>query len=943
MNENDNQNIRQLFDDYLRMYSSRDDSLTTYFSEDFSGFTGGGDFLVKAREEWVAITRQDFAQVKDPIRIELKDLSIQSLAETIAVATGFFTIHLPIKDHVLSQETARLVLIFRKEPTGWKISHSSISIPYGLVRTGEVYPLKELEVRNQMLEELIAERTTQLSQANDNLRQTIDVLAREIAERNKVEEEREQFYKFFKTSADLMCLADPNGAFIKVNPACVETLGYLEEELISKPFVEFVHPEDKQRTLDEMKRQLEIGHTLNFENRYICKDGSLRWLSWRAIYNKLDLTTYATARDITENKMMELQLRASEERYRAIIDAFDGMIYICSQDYSISYMNDNLIKRTGRNAVGEPCFKALHELDAVCPWCVNDRVFNGEVVKWEVQSPKDGHWYYVVNSPIYNSDGTVSKQAMIHDITGLKEAEEALLKSKQQYDRLVSKISIGVYILRSEPGGAFAFEYVSPRVAEMLSMSAESLLTDSKNVFQATHPDDLDSLVQLNKEAIQRRKPFEWEGRFLVEGTVKWLFFKSSPEPQGNGDVLWHGVITDISERKQAEQERLRLEKLFFHAQKFESLGVLAGGIAHDFNNILMAILGNAELARMRIGDESSAASNLNEIEKAATRAADLTKQMLAYSGKGRFMVEDLDMNRLLEKMVTLLQVSLPKKVTLRLDRYQPLPTVSADASQMQQIVMNLVINASEAMEDEGGVVTISTGSIECNQGYLTEVWLDETVSEGIYVYLEVADTGCGMDQGTMTKMFDPFFTTKFTGRGLGMAAVQGIVKGHKGAIKVSSELGKGTTFRILLPASGILAELPPLPHGNPNSNTGQWQGSGTVLLVDDEETVRGIGVEMLKLLGFTPITAVDGLDAIRTFKDLPDIAFVILDLTMPCMGGEQCFRELRELDPEIKVILSSGYNEKEVTGKFAGKGLSGFIQKPYNLSELEAAIKRVN
>ena len=182
MDASDYKTIRQLFDDYLRMYSSRDDRLTTYFSEDFSGFTGGGDFLVKDREEWVAITRQDFAQVKDPLRIELKDLAIQSLADTIAVTTGFFTIHLPIKDHVLSRETARLVLIFRKESTGWKISHSSISIPYYLVREGEVYPLKELVDRNQILEGLVAERTSQLFEANDNLQRTNEQLAREIAE-----------------------------------------------------------------------------------------------------------------------------------------------------------------------------------------------------------------------------------------------------------------------------------------------------------------------------------------------------------------------------------------------------------------------------------------------------------------------------------------------------------------------------------------------------------------------------------------------------------------------------------------------------------------------------------------------------------------------------------------------------------------------------------------
>jgi len=701
METDDYQKLRQLFDDYLRMYSSRDDQLTAFFSEDFSGFTGGGDFLVKDREAWVAITRQDFAQVKDPIHIELKDLAIQSLAETIAVATGFFTIHLPIKDHVLSRETARLVLIFRREAAGWKISHSSISIPYGLVREGEVYPLQELAVRNQFLEELVAERTCQLSEANDNLKQTNQELAREIAQ---------------------------------------------------------------------------------------------------------------------------------------------------------------------------------HKL-----------------------------------------------------------SEEALRKTKQQYDNLVSKISVGIYLLRSVPDGSFTLDYLSPRMSEILNLSAASLQAGSLGWFQSIHPEDLESFLKLNQQGIEQRQPFDWEGRVLVQGRVKWLHLNSSPEPQENGDLLWHGVVTDITERKLVDEERLRLEKLLFHAQKLESLGVLAGGIAHDFNNILMAIIGNADLALTRIEESSPAVDNLRRIEQAAARAADLTKQMLAYSGKGKFVIENLDFNRLVQKMLPLLEVSISKKAELRLNLQEPLPSIEADATQMHQIVMNLVINASEAMEESSGVIDISTRFLECDRSYLKEVWLEESLSEGLYLYLEVSDTGCGMDKDTMARLFDPFFTTKFTGRGLGMAAVLGIVKGHHGSIKVSSEPGRGSSFRILLPASERPCDL-----FQDTSYPDDWQGSGTVLLVDDEETVCRIGVEMLRELGFTPITARDGLEALGIFRETPGIAFVILDLTMPRMDGAQCFRDLRLLDPTVKVIMSSGYNEQEVAQRFVGQRLSGFIQKPYRLSVLRDVIKRV-
>ena len=396
-------------------------------------------------------------------------------------------------------------------------------------------------------------------------------------------------------------------------------------------------------------------------------------------------------------------------------------------------------------------------------------------------------------------------------------------------------------------------------------------------------------------------------------------------------------VARDLTERKQLEADKLEMERRLLHSQKLESLGVLAGGIAHDFNNILTSIIGNADLALMRINKESPCVDNLHRIEEAAARAADLAKQMLAYSGKGKFLVEHINLNRLLEDMMHLLEVSISKMVELRINLIPNLPSVKVDATQIRQIVMNLVINASEAIGDKSGVISITTGCLDCDQIYLKEVWLEGNLNEGQYVYFEIADTGCGMDRETVTKIFDPFFTTKFTGRGLGMAAVLGIVRGHKGAIKVHSEPNKGSSFKILLPASGS-----PVEQYNHVNEQDDWHGKGTVLLVDDEETVRGIGTEMLKELGYTVITAVDGKEAIDVFKNNPDISFVILDLTMPRMDGVQCISELSKIDPQVKVIMSSGFSEQEVSLKFAGKRLTGFIQKPYNISILRDAVSKI-
>ena len=484
----------------------------------------------------------------------------------------------------------------------------------------------------------------------------------------------------------------------------------------------------------------------------------------------------------------------------------------------------------------------------------------------------------------------------------------------------------------------YTMELVTDTFCSILGVKRAEIDDNPGIIAELVHPDDKREFAEAHEKVMAHPTRFSWEGRIIRKGETRWIHYQSLPRPLENGDVIWTGSLEDVTERRCIEDEKLALEKQLLHAQKLESLGVLAGGIAHDFNNILTAIIGNAGLALMRINKESPVVEFLHQIEKAADRAADLAKQMLAYSGKGKFIIENININQLLEEMLNMLQSSISKKAALRINLHENLPAVEADATQIRQIVMNLVINASEAIGDKNGSITITTGCMDCDSSYLKDIWLDNNVSEGLYVYLEVSDTGCGMDKETVAKLFDPFFTTKFTGRGLGMAAVLGIVRGHNGGIKVYSEPNRGTTFKILLPASGIPSETSRRSEGGE-----QWKGSGTVLLVDDEETVRSIGSEMLKELGFTTITANDGREAVEIFRSRPDISFVILDLTMPRMDGEECFRELKELNPEIKVIMSSGYNEQEVSQKFVGKGMAGFIQKPYRLSEMQAEIRKIS
>ena len=404
----------------------------------------------------------------------------------------------------------------------------------------------------------------------------------------------------------------------------------------------------------------------------------------------------------------------------------------------------------------------------------------------------------------------------------------------------------------------------------------------------------------------------------------------------------------DITKRKRTEEERLSLERQVQHAQKLESLGVLAGGIAHDFNNLLMAILGNADLALDQLSPHAPARENIKEIEKASKRAAELARQMLAYSGKGQFVIEPINLNEFVEEMAHLLEVSISKRVVLKYNFADNLPTFDGDASQIRQIIMNLITNASEAIGDKSGVIALSTGAMDCDRAYLNSVneilraGLDEPLPEGAYTCLEVADTGCGMDKATIEKIFDPFFTTKFAGRGLGMSAVLGIVRGHKGAIKIYSEVGKGTTFKLLFPANE-LSENSAAARKSDEGAAKDWQGKGTILIADDEETVCAVGKQMLIRMGFDVLTAPDGREALKLFREHADeIVCVLLDLTMPHMNGEEAFREMRRVRSDVTVILCSGYNEQDATQRFAGKGLASFLQKPYNMAALKEKLVEV-
>ena len=390
----------------------------------------------------------------------------------------------------------------------------------------------------------------------------------------------------------------------------------------------------------------------------------------------------------------------------------------------------------------------------------------------------------------------------------------------------------------------------------------------------------------------------------------------------------------DITESKRAEAERRHLEERVWHSQKLESLGVMAGGIAHDFNNLLTSMLGYASLAAMELPADSPARPLLGEIENAARRAAELTRQMLAYSGRGKILVQPIRLVELVEEMSKLLLTVVSKKATFRFD-LAPV-TVEGDATQIRQVVMNLITNASDALGKEAGVVILRTGKRRLEGTALVSRFVDARLPAGEYAFLEVEDSGCGMDEVTVLRIFDPFFTTKFTGRGLGLAAVLGIVRGHGGTLQVDTKPGRGTRFTVILPVAGTGAVEQP---AKTKVAAGE-RSTGTVLLIDDEADVRHVARAILERAGFTVIEAADGEHGLVEFDARlarPDV--VLVDLVMPRADGWEVLQRIRRIDPDVPVVLMSGYTDAVIPPIEAGMRAPRFLPKPFGPDDLLTAV----
>jgi PAS domain S-box-containing protein len=554
---------------------------------------------------------------------------------------------------------------------------------------------------------------------------------------------------------------------------------------------------------------------------------------------------------------------------------------------------------------------------------------------------RDGHAVWARVDPWLIDDAATGRLigiGVIEDITERKRVEHELREREQHVRLAMEGAGVAAFEVDLETGRISH----GPELAHLLGLPPDWRATNSTDLVSVARSEDRDRLEHAFADALRDRGALAVEWRPVSgDHTLRWMSTAGRCFPaEGHIPPRLAGVVIDVTQRRIADTEHAALERKMQDTQKLESLGVLAGGIAHDFNNLLTTILGNANLARDDVPGDTPPAACLDQIESASRRAAELCKQMLAYAGEGRLEIAPIQVAALIRDTTELLRLSMSKSAELSFDIAPDLPPVLADPTQMRQVLMNLVINASEALPASGGLIDIAAESRWLPAAELSGMLLGADLPEGEYIRLAVSDTGSGMDAATRARMFDPFFTTKFAGRGLGLAAVLGIVRSHRGALNVESAPGRGTQFTIFLP------QAPGRSPGGPGVSREEapaLRGTGEALVADDEEPVRTVSARILQSLGFEVAAAHDGVEAVELLRANPGrFRVVLLDLTMPRMDGARALREIRLLAPELPIVLMSGYSEQELRHRFSGEERIEFLQKPFTRGDVTQTIRTI-
>jgi two-component system, cell cycle sensor histidine kinase and response regulator CckA len=564
--------------------------------------------------------------------------------------------------------------------------------------------------------------------------------------------------------------------------------------------------------------------------------------------------------------------------------------------------------------------------------------------RWHVR--KDGSRFWANGVLLGLRDGRgnlVSLAKIVRDDTERHRAEQLLQYQANLAEAITSNVAEALFLLDSEGRITFVNAMASTTFGWTPEELVGELLHEKLLCWRADAPwtiDNCEHLRVLEKGETLRNVEDYFQHR---DGRRVPVSCSIGPIHSENGIAGAVMVVRDLTEAKQAASAERENEEALRQAQKLESIGVLAGGIAHDFNNLLTGIMGNAGLASraVKAGSTEQADKLLADVLAASRRAADLTRQLLAYAGKGKFVIVPVDLCKLVSEVSTLIRASISKKITLVIDVPEECPVVEADRVQIQQLVMNLVINGGEAIGDNPGTLTVRVRTEHLTERREQLRSQGFPIAPGDYVRIDVSDTGSGMDPETRDRIFEPFFTTKFLGRGLGLSAALGIVRGHRGAIGVRSAPGSGTTFTVLLPVRRDLQR--PVRTSGKVGIPHDVQGVGTILVADDEDPVRTLAATVLQDAGYTVELARDGAEAVQRLREQGDrIRLILLDLTMPVLGGAEAASELRRIHPGIPIVAMSGYGDKEVMQRFGDVGVDDFLAKPFTPEQLAGKVRDV-
>ncbi|MES1189968.1 MAG: PAS domain S-box protein [Steroidobacter sp.] len=746
----------------------------------------------------------------------------------------------------------------------------------------------------------------------------------------------------FDEATDGLFIANPAGKFVAVNRSGHQLFGYDNGELSGKPVSILVADHEVPR--------LETALAAVIEDRVQtgvwtmrCKDGKIIHGEARTqrLSNGLLL---AVIRELGARDEYALRVQRSEARLWSILYTAPDTILTVDRGGKILFINRTQQSRTLDQVVGASCYDFVPAESRERVAQAIEHVFTTRLIdEYEVLGPADAdgnrHWHSVRVGPLINDDQVIAVTMCATDVTAYKREVTRTQELLAQLHKIASLVPGMVFQLRQRADGSSCFPYVSGFIRRLFNLSPESVQDDASAVFSRIHPEDIDSVNTMLRESAAMLRPIHHQFRVTGDtGEVRWLSVDTAlPLRETDGSTLWHGFLTDITERREAEALRLRLEEQLMQSHKMDSLGQLAGGVAHDFNNLLTVIAGFVDLSLEELPDNTAVRSYLQGIRNAASRGTSLTQQLVAFARKKIVRPEHVNLNTIVNDMVPMIRRLVGEHINVELQFANDLQTVKVDLGSIEQVLMNLVVNARDAMP-QGGRLKLSTRMTHHDS---SSAVLHPELRNGDYVVLSVSDTGCGMNASVRARLFEPFFTTKpkGSGTGLGLAMCHGIVTQAGGAIDVNTVLNAGTTFDIYLPGQSAASTDPHRSDVATHDST----GCETVLLVEDEPMILKLISNTLRKLGYHIFTANDGMEALEVAATAAQhIDLLVTDVIMPRLGGRELALRMQQQYPGLKVLFMSGYAENALAHQGELPEGLNFIQKPYQPAELAKRVREV-